>query len=99
MKIQDTYLAGTGSAQLERSAATQPVAPPPQDTVGTKTGPSDTVKLSSLSQRLMEAAAGRSPEHLARLERLQGLLRAGRYQVDAMALARRLVEEALARQP
>lgn len=54
----------------------------------------DRVALSELSSKVRELAVD-APERAARLERLAVEVGAGRYQVDALELSRRLVEEAL----
>ncbi len=100
MKIQDAYLTGAAASELTRAQQTQ--ATPPASTEESRKPPaaaSDSVGLSDLSLRLLEVARGQSPEHVARLERLAAEIRTGRYRVDPLELSRRLVEDALARQP
>lgn len=54
----------------------------------------DRVALSELGSRIRELAVD-APERAARLEKLSVEVSAGRYQVDALELSRRLIEEAL----
>lgn len=54
----------------------------------------DRVALSELGSRIRELAVD-APERAARLEKLSAEVGAGRYQVDALELSRRLIEQAL----
>ncbi len=54
----------------------------------------DRVALSELGSRIRELAVD-GPERAARLEKLRVEVSAGRYQVDALELSRRLIEQAL----
>ena len=54
----------------------------------------DRVALSQLSTAVRTLSMD-SPEHLARLDRLSADVRSGRYQVDARAVSRSLVEQSL----
>ena len=59
---------------------------------------SDRVQISNLSDRLLRMVSSDSPERLARLEKLAAEVRAGRYEVDARALSRSLIEDALVKE-
>jgi len=100
MKVNDPNLAGAGQgrvggAGVERSsqldALTRAGALRRGETGG---APTDHVSLSALSAHLQELSA-EPPGHGARLEKLSGEVAAGRYQVDAVELSRRLVEVSL----
>lgn len=54
----------------------------------------DRVALSELGSRIRELAVD-APERAVRLEKLSAEVGAGRYQVDALELSRRLIEQAL----
>ncbi len=47
-----------------------------------------------IQARLLKLAEGESPERAARLARLAAEVRSGLYQVEARALARRLIDQA-----
>jgi anti-sigma28 factor (negative regulator of flagellin synthesis) len=95
MKVVDASLNQAGSMQPGKVGQTDAVAPN-----GLKKGPgrdggeSDRVQLSSLSGALLDAArtdAARS----ASLERIQAQVRAGSYKVDAAAVSRRMLDDAI----
>ncbi|MGC8791967.1 MAG: flagellar biosynthesis anti-sigma factor FlgM [Bryobacteraceae bacterium] len=98
MKIHDAYLPGPGPSQLKQAEQAAPAAPDRSE-IGRKTTPAagDTVGLSELSARLLELARIESPERAARIEKLTQQVRSGRYQVDALAVSRRIIEEAIQR--
>ncbi len=93
MTVNESGLANTAPSRLgggkpvERVAERKPGAGP--------AGRDDKVQLSELSSRLLELASTEPPERTARLERLAAEVRAGRYEPDAAAISRALVDEAL----
>ena len=99
MKIQDAYLPSSGASQLKPTDPAAQSAPVTSSRVDpgqrAAASPSDRVGLSELSMRLLELARVESPERAARIERLAEQVRSGRYEVDALAVSRRIVEEAL----
>jgi len=98
LKIQDAYFSGAAPSQLNKTQQSShlPAARTEADKQAAATA-SDTVGLSELSQRLWELARKEPSQRVAHIERLAELVRSGRYQVDALALSQRLVEEALQR--
>ncbi len=99
MKIHDAYLQSTGASQpkpTEQTGATAPARP--ESPRRTEQAASDSVGLSELSVRLLELARVEDPQRAARIERLALEVRSGRYQADPLAVARRIVDEALERQ-
>ncbi len=97
MRIDQANAAGTAAAQLAKTLQSEAAAP-----AASKNEPdsqaasqSDRVQLSVLSDRLLKLLSADSPERASRLERLAADFRAGRYQVDALAVSRRIVDEAL----
>lgn len=96
MKIHDPYLTGAGASQLNQTQqpATVTSAQTERDTKPAETA-HDSVGISELSIRLLELARIESPERVARLERLAAEIRSGRYQVDPLAVSRRIVDAAL----
>ncbi len=100
MKVNDPNLAGAGQSRVggagvERSSQLDAISRPDGRRRGGVSGvPTDRVSLSALSARLQELRA-EPPGHAARLEKLGGEVAAGRYQVDAVELSRRLVEASL----
>lgn len=99
MKIQDAYLAGAAASELKKAQHTEALPPAAKQAEESRAAAeADGVQLSELSGRLLKLASGESPERAARLERLAADLRAGRYPVDPMAVSRRLIDEALAKE-
>lgn len=98
MKIHDAYLPGAGPSQLKEAGQTGAVTPARTEAERKQTqATSDSVGLSELSVRLLDLARVEAPERAARIERLTLEVRSGRYQVDPLALARRILDEALER--
>lgn len=98
MKIHDAYLPGAGPSQLRQAEQTGSVTPARTEAERKPAqADSDSVGLSELSVRLLELGRVEAPERAARIERLTLEVRSGRYQVDPLAVARRIVDEALAR--
>jgi flagellar biosynthesis anti-sigma factor FlgM len=95
MKVVDASLNQAGAMQTGKVGQTDAVAPDGlKKAPGREGGESDRVQLSSLSGALLDAArtdAGRS----ASIERIQAQVRAGTYQVDAAAVSRRMVDDAI----
>jgi len=103
MRVQDLY--GVGGAEAGQPAAPQAGKAQPTDAVAPKGGPSeaareappgsDQVQLSDLTGKLSGLLGAENPERAARLERLAAEVQSGGYRVDALAISRRLVDEAL----
>ncbi|MGH9719662.1 MAG: flagellar biosynthesis anti-sigma factor FlgM [Bryobacteraceae bacterium] len=94
MKIHDRSQPGTGATQgTGRTEAVES-----QGTAGVRRGrvEGDSAELSGLAGKVAETITGESPERLARLESLRAVVASGRYQVDAQAVSKKLVDEALA---
>ncbi len=98
MKIHDAYLPSTGPSQLKQAEQAGATAPARTEAQRKQThGATDSVGLSELSVRLLDLVRSEAPERAARIERLALEVRSGRYQVDPLAVARRIVDEALER--
>jgi flagellar biosynthesis anti-sigma factor FlgM len=99
LKIQDAYLPSSGASQLKPTDPATQNAPVTSSRAEAErkagASPSDRVGLSELSVRLLELVRVESPERASRIERLAEQVRNGRYQVDALAVSRRIIEEAL----
>jgi anti-sigma28 factor (negative regulator of flagellin synthesis) len=103
MRVQDLYAIGNPGAS--QSAATEAGKAQPTEGVGLEgersggvkeaAAESDRVQLSDLTGRLSRTLGADHPERAARLERLAVEVQAGRYRVDALAISRSLVDEAL----
>lgn len=93
MKINDPKLAGLTSSQV--GGAQAPESPAERQKKTEKSGeiPRDRVSLSELSSKV-RALDSESPERAARLERLSAEVAAGRYHVDAVEVARKMVSDA-----
>ena len=95
MKVNDANLNQTGASQLGKVA--QPEAAgsgsirkgPARDN-----GESDRVHLSSLSAALLKAV-DKGGDQSTSLERIRAEVRAGTYQVDAAAVSRRMIDDAI----
>jgi anti-sigma28 factor (negative regulator of flagellin synthesis) len=96
MKVNDSVLSQAAASQPGKTRESEAVAAgagrkgsaaQPQD--------GDRVQLSNLSGRLLEISAVQSAERDARIERLAADYRAGRYQPDALAVSRGIVDEAM----
>ncbi len=96
MKINEAYLSGAAPSQIQQTQQTAGAAPARSETSHKPAAsPTDSVGLSELSVRLLELSRAEPPERAARLERLAAEVRSGRYQVDPLALSRRLIDDAL----
>lgn len=96
MKIHDAYLPSTAASQLKQAEPTAAPASARAEAERKQTQvASDSVGLSELSVRLLGLARVEAPERAARIERLAMEVRSGRYHVDPLAVARRIVDEAL----
>ncbi|MBM3746375.1 MAG: flagellar biosynthesis anti-sigma factor FlgM [Acidobacteria bacterium] len=103
MRVPDLY--GVGDADAGQSAATQASKARQAEQVtpkGAQADPaaraareSDQVQLSDLTERLSQMLGTSDPDRAARLERLAAEVQSGKYQVDAAAVSRKLVDEAL----
>lgn len=99
MRVEDLY--ASGNLEASQAAATQTGRAQPAEAVAPKGDRSagvgaaarqaDRVQLSELTSRL----AIENPQRAAQLERLAAEVQAGRYRVEAAAVSRSLVEEAL----
>ncbi len=92
MKVNQSPLDSSGVSQLGRAAGA--------GSGGTGKGTPvhldrDRVQLSGLSARLLASADSGTAERTARISQLSADFRAGRYQVDAKELSRRLIDEAM----
>jgi len=95
VKIHDPYLSGAAASQLQQTQQPATVSPAGSEQESKSAAASDSVGLSELSVRLLELARTESPERVVRLERLAADIRSGRYQVDPLALSRRIVDATL----
>jgi anti-sigma28 factor (negative regulator of flagellin synthesis) len=88
MKIDDRNLNGISASPLGRTPAAGAPAEP--------AGPAreDQVHLSDLAGRLRSLSSD-TPERAAYLEKLSAEVEAGRYTVDAQALSRKIIADAL----
>jgi flagellar biosynthesis anti-sigma factor FlgM len=96
MKIHDRDLLGvgsTGSAGPVGGADSRAAGRAGQ---GTRTAGEDRAELSGLAARVSEEVRGEAADRLARVAELRELVKSGRYEANAEATARRLVDEALA---
>ncbi|MCS7314085.1 MAG: flagellar biosynthesis anti-sigma factor FlgM [Bryobacterales bacterium] len=98
LKIHDAYLPSTGASQLQQTGQTGAVGPARTEAERQhRQTTTDSVGLSELSVRLLDRARVEPPERTARIERLTLEVRSGRYQVDPLELARRIIHEGLER--
>lgn len=97
MRISQANAADIAAAQLAKTLQSEVAAPAASkdEPDSHRAAQSDRVQLSVLSDRLLKLLNADSPERANWLERLAADFRAGRYQVDALALSRRIVDEAL----
>jgi flagellar biosynthesis anti-sigma factor FlgM len=103
MRVPDLY--GVGDSDASQSAATQAGRARQAEAVTPKEAPvdaaakvareSDQVQLSDLTERLSQMLGTSDPDRAARLERLSAEVQSGKYKVDAAAVSRKLVDEAL----
>jgi flagellar biosynthesis anti-sigma factor FlgM len=93
MKIHDRDLLGVGSTG---SAGPVGGADSRAAGQGTRTAGEDRAELSGLAARVSEEVRGEAADRLARVAELRELVKSGRYEANAEATARRLVDEALA---
>lgn len=103
MRIDDVYAAGnTGvnqpaGTQAGKTQQAEKVGPGASrvEPAGGAAREADRVQLSELSEKLSQMLGAEAPGRAARLERLAAEVEAGKYVVDAFAVSRRLVDEAL----
>jgi anti-sigma28 factor (negative regulator of flagellin synthesis) len=99
LKIHDAYLPGSGPSHIKPTDSASQTAPAPAVRSESErkgaVGKADSIGLSDLSVRLLELVRVESPERAAHIERLAEQVRSGRYHVDALAVSRRIVDEAL----
>jgi flagellar biosynthesis anti-sigma factor FlgM len=93
MKVNDPNLPGLSSTQVGGTPAIESIGER-QKKVDQTTATPDQVSLSSLSAKIRELDAD-SPERAARLERLSDEIQAGRYNVDAREVSKKIVNDAL----
>lgn len=93
MRVGDNNIRETGAARAEQSGGVSrgPAAPG-----GVSQSAVDQVQLSRLARHVAESLATAETEHAARLEQLRNEYQAGRYQVDVVALSRKIADEILA---
>ncbi len=92
MKINQSGLDSAGVSQLGKTPGVR--------SGGTEKGgltrpDRDRVQLSDLSARLLASGEAGASDRAARVQQLSSDVRGGRYQVDAVELGRRLVDEAI----
>lgn len=96
MKISDLNQLGIGATE----AARQTEATEGRVAGRTKAGKSeDRAELSGAAAVAAQEATGGSPSHVARVNRLQELVRTGRYHADAAQVASKIVDDALGPAP
>jgi flagellar biosynthesis anti-sigma factor FlgM len=93
MRVGDNNIRETGAAPAEQSGG---VSRAPAQPEGVSQAAADQVQLSRLARHVAESLATAEPEHAARLEQLRNEYQAGRYQVDVVALSRKIADEILA---
>lgn len=101
MKVNESSLNQAAASHLGKARQTEAVTPGGPKKDGEAAAPlgSDRVQLSDLSGRLLKLLNTESPERAARFERLAAEVRSGRYEVDALAVSRRIIDDALTNEP
>jgi flagellar biosynthesis anti-sigma factor FlgM len=96
VKINPKLLDATGASQAGKAQeAAGTTAGQGRGGAGRAGSETDQVSLSSLSNRLLELASMDKPERAARVESVTADVRSGRYKVDAMAVSKAMVQEAV----
>ncbi len=97
VKVNEASLNQAAAPQLNKTAHAEPVEAggPKKPGESQRGAESDQAQISDLSGRLLQVLNAESPQRAARLESLSAEYRAGKYQVDAAAVSRRLVDDAL----
>lgn len=96
MKINPQLLNATNASQSGKAQETTAATSGQGRGGAARTGSqSDQVSLSSLSNRLLELASMDRPERTARVEKVTSDVRSGQYKVDAAAVSKAMVHEAI----
>ncbi len=97
MKVNDSLLSQAAASQLGKTQGSEAIPAGGAQKEGTagQLQEGDHVQLSNLSGRLLDVLTADSADRGARVERLAAEDRAGRYQADAMAVSRGIIDEAL----
>ncbi len=97
MKVGDSNLNNAAASQLGQARQTEAVAPggAKKATGAQAQSQTDRVQLSNLSGQLLQLAGVDSPERAARVEQLAADFKAGRYQPNAAATSRGIVDDAM----
>lgn len=96
MKVNDSLLSQAAASQLGKTRESEAVAAGgARKESAAQPQEGDHVQLSNLSGRLLEMSAVHSADREARVERLAADYKAGRYQPDAVAVSRGIVDEAM----
>lgn len=92
MKINQSPLDSSSVSQLGRTPGVEPGG---AGKSALTRSDRDRVQLSDLSARLLASADTGASDRAARVQQISSDVRGGRYQVDAVELSRRLVDEAI----
>lgn len=96
MKIDQRSPGSAGASGLSKSQGTTGVSSnQTKNGAGRASSDTDRVSLSALSERLRESASSGNPDRATHVDRLAAVAQSGNYQVDAMAVSRRIVDEAI----
>ncbi|HWR49750.1 MAG TPA: flagellar biosynthesis anti-sigma factor FlgM [Bryobacteraceae bacterium] len=93
MKVTDSAITNAQASRVE--SPTPNTGPGGARRTGSAGDAGDRVDISTLSGRLLSSLDMDGPERAARLEQLSALVKSGRYQPDAPAISRKIVDEAL----
>jgi flagellar biosynthesis anti-sigma factor FlgM len=96
MKIHDRDLLGVGSTGSAGPVEGADSRASTRSRQGTRLAGEDRAELSGLAARVSAEVRGEAADRVARVAELRELVKAGRYEANAEATARRLVDEALA---
>jgi len=98
MKVNDPNLANLSAAQVNAARGVDTAAAKQKTSGGGGKPGSDQVTLSTLGGHL-QSLDPQSPERVAYLEKLSADVSSGRYKVDAHAVGKKIVEDALKEVP
>jgi flagellar biosynthesis anti-sigma factor FlgM len=100
MKVNESSLNQAAASQLQKAREAEAAKPGVKPGSGSQPQQeSDRVHLSDLSGRLVQMLSTDAPDRVARVEKLAAEFQAGRYQPDAKATSRGIINDALRNEP